>query len=97
MTKVKSRLVKTVIDCPAERVSRGWISDGMSQPSGPQDQAKLEMKMQMMTMTTMEMPWGSLPSGCLWNSTPNTIAVATWHKTIGPSQYRMTVITGLED
>jgi hypothetical protein len=28
--------VKTVMDCPAERVLRGWISEGTSQPKGPQ-------------------------------------------------------------
>jgi hypothetical protein len=64
MTKVKIRLVNTVIDCPADRVSMGWISDGMSHPRGPQDQAKLLMKMQMMTITMIEMPEDRLPSGC---------------------------------
>ena len=28
--------VNTVMDCPAERVLRGWISEGTSQPRGPQ-------------------------------------------------------------
>lgn len=77
MTKVKIRLVNTVIDCPADRVSMGWISDGMSHPRGPHDQAKLLMKMQMMTITMIEMPEDRLPSGCWWNCTPRVMAVAT--------------------
>jgi hypothetical protein len=39
MTKDMSMLTATVREKPAERVSRGCTSEGISQPSGPQDQA----------------------------------------------------------
>lgn len=39
MTKLKSRLLKEATARPAERVSRGWISEGYSQARGPYDQA----------------------------------------------------------
>ena len=35
MTKEKRKLTKVVMELLAERVSRGWISEGTSQPSGP--------------------------------------------------------------
>lgn len=37
--KVNRKLVATVMDCPAERVSRGWISDGTSHARGPHEKA----------------------------------------------------------
>ena len=49
-TAVKIKLTETVIAWPVERVSSGWISDGTSQPSGPQDQAKPLVKMETSTM-----------------------------------------------
>ncbi len=45
---------------PAERVSSGWISDGISQPSGPQLHANDEMNTQMSTMTPTATELGSL-------------------------------------
>ena len=39
MRNVKNRLVHTVILCPADLVSSGKISLGMSHPSGPHDHA----------------------------------------------------------
>ena len=39
MTKLKSRLLKEAIARPAERVSRGWISEGYSHARGPYDHA----------------------------------------------------------
>ena len=53
------RLTATLMPCPAERVSRGWISEGTSHPRGPHDQAKEEMKKQNSTMTPMETLLGS--------------------------------------
>ena len=35
MTKEKRKFTKVVMELLAERVSRGWISDGTSQPRGP--------------------------------------------------------------
>lgn len=35
MMKENRKLVNTVMEVRAERVSSGWISDGTSQPSGP--------------------------------------------------------------
>ena len=40
MTKVKIKLVATVILWPADRVSRGKISLGTNHPRGPHDHAK---------------------------------------------------------
>jgi len=37
--KVKRKLVATVTDCPADRVSIGWISDGTSHARGPHESA----------------------------------------------------------
>lgn len=59
-TERTHRLTQTLMPWPAERVSSGWISEGMSQPSGPQDQAKAAMKTQMRTMTPMATGLGSL-------------------------------------
>ena len=53
------KLTVTLMPWPAERVSRGWISEGISQPRGPQDQAKAAMKTQMRTMTPMATECGS--------------------------------------
>lgn len=39
MTKLKKRLLKEATARPAERVSRGWISEGYSHAKGPYDQA----------------------------------------------------------
>ena len=39
MTKVKNMLTETLMDWPADLISKGKISDGTSQPSGPHDQA----------------------------------------------------------
>ena len=55
--------------CPAERVSRGCISEGTSHPRGPQDQAKEEMKTQMRTITLMATLCGSF-SVCAPKYTP---------------------------
>lgn len=35
MTKEKRKLTKVVMEVLAERVSRGWISDGTNHPRGP--------------------------------------------------------------
>jgi hypothetical protein len=53
------RLTATLMPWPAERVSRGWISEGTSHPRGPHDQAKEEMKKQNSTMTPIATPLGS--------------------------------------
>ena len=39
ITKLKIKLLKEATARPAERVSRGWISEGYSQARGPYDQA----------------------------------------------------------
>ena len=54
---VKSRFVQTLTLCPAERVSSGKVSLGMSHPSGPHDQAKEDTKLQMMMTTMMAQSW----------------------------------------
>ncbi|CAA7395465.1 unnamed protein product [Spirodela intermedia] len=54
MTKVKSRFTQTVTLCPADRVSSGKVSLGMSHPSGPQDQAKDDTKVQTITTTNLQ-------------------------------------------
>ena len=43
ITKENMRLMRVVMDCPAERVSRGCTSLEYSQPRGPQDQAYADM------------------------------------------------------
>ncbi|KAK2371790.1 sugar transport protein [Trifolium repens] len=53
MTNVKSKLTQTVTLCPAERVSNGNVSLGISHPRGPQDQAKAETKVQTMITTNI--------------------------------------------
>ncbi len=35
MTKLKKRLLKDATASPADRVSRGWISEGYNQANGP--------------------------------------------------------------
>ncbi|GER41540.1 exodeoxyribonuclease 7 large subunit [Striga asiatica] len=39
MMKVKNIFTETLMDCPADLVSSGWISLGTSQPRGPHDHA----------------------------------------------------------
>lgn len=39
ITKLNSKLLKEATARPAERVSRGWISEGYNQARGPYDQA----------------------------------------------------------
>ena len=59
---------------PAERVSRGWISLGTSQPRGPQDQPNPATKRQMKTMTATPIG-GEMPSPlCALNCTASRIA-----------------------
>jgi hypothetical protein len=54
------RLTATLMPWPAERVSRGWISEGTSHPKGPHDHANDEMKKQNSTMTPIATLFGSL-------------------------------------
>jgi hypothetical protein len=42
MMKLNRKLTVTAADMPAGRVSRVRISEGTSQPRGPQDQAKAD-------------------------------------------------------
>ena len=71
MAKVKSMLTDTLMDCPAERISRGKISLGTNQPSGPHDQAKPATYMQMKATTNPAYVFGMLPSPLV----PNLIAI----------------------
>uniref|UniRef100_A0A0A9HB98 GSVIVT00019956001, HT5 n=1 Tax=Arundo donax TaxID=35708 RepID=A0A0A9HB98_ARUDO len=81
MTKVKSRFTHTVTLCPADLVSSGNVSLGMSHPSGPQDQAKEETKVHTMTTTMMAQPCPRLSE---WSVTlmPRTTAMATCDRNI---------------
>lgn len=54
ITKVKKRFTATVILCPADLVSRGNISLGTVQPSGPHDHPKPATKRQITTTTRTE-------------------------------------------
>lgn len=44
MRKVKSMLMVTLMDWPADRVSKGWISEGINHPRGPKPHAWPAMK-----------------------------------------------------
>ncbi|KAH0467391.1 hypothetical protein IEQ34_004629 [Dendrobium chrysotoxum] len=76
MTKVKSRLVQTVTLCPADLVSSGNVSLGISQPSGPQDHAKAETKMQTINTTSTAQPLAR-PSEWSFTLNPSTTEITT--------------------
>jgi len=76
MTKVKSKLTQTVTLCPAERVSNGKVSLGISHPRGPQDHAKEDTKVQTRTTTSTAKPFErSLESS--FTFIPNMMAITT--------------------
>ncbi|GJX81440.1 zinc finger, CCHC-type containing protein [Tanacetum coccineum] len=53
---VNTKLTHPVILCPTDRVSRGNVSLGMSQPNGPHDHANAETKVQIMITTRIARP-----------------------------------------
>jgi len=57
MTNVQSKLTHTAILCPADRVSRGKISLGISQLRGPHDHANADTKMHTITTTNTAKPF----------------------------------------
>ena len=81
MTKVNNMFVNTVTLCPADLVSNGKVSLGMSQPSGPHDQAKEATNEQIMTTTKIAKLLFKL---LLWSWTlsPSTTATTIWDANI---------------
>lgn len=74
ITNVIARFVDTTIACPAERISMGKISLGTNHPSGPQDHANAETKVEMKNRTRLPSPLEStfVPP----NFVPNMTAIA---------------------
>lgn len=52
--KVNRRFTATVMLCPADRISNGYISLGIVHPSGPHDHPNAKTNRQIKTTTTIE-------------------------------------------
>ncbi|CAA6658407.1 unnamed protein product [Spirodela intermedia] len=87
MTKVKNMFTETLMDCPADRISRGKISDGTSHPRGPQDQ----------TMT-MAVPLSTFPTPLIPNTFHISVPTNICHgKTRSSSQLAAAGAVGVVD
>lgn len=74
MKKVKSMLTETVMLCPADRISKGKISLGTSQPSGPHEYANAFTNTHMKKTTRIAYHNGRGPG---FPVVPNFRAIAT--------------------
>ena len=71
MMKVKNMLIETLMDCPADRISRGKISLGTNHPNGPHDHANAATYKHINSNARLPKPFEKDPSP----DTPNATAI----------------------